>query len=133
MGIADGRTRYISEEFLAAVVVLVALAVRALHVIFTARLNPLAGDLVLDAALYDRWAKALVWGGELPSTQLMQAPLYPWFVSLVYRVFGPSLNAVRAAQGLLGVFTCGFTITATRRLLGSSTAGIPSRSASSAT
>ncbi|MDD3642676.1 MAG: glycosyltransferase family 39 protein, partial [Candidatus Krumholzibacteria bacterium] len=124
MKIADGRTRYISEEFLAAVVVLVALAVRILHVIFTARLNPLAGDLVLDAAIYDRWAKALVWGGELPATQLMQAPLYPWFVSMVYRVFGPSLTAVRAAQAALGVFACGFVITATRRLLGSSTAGI---------
>jgi hypothetical protein len=124
MRIADPRARFISEEFLAAMVILVALAVRIFHVIFTARMNPLAHDLTLDAAIYDRWAKALVWGGEMPSTQLMQAPLYPWFVSLVYRVFGPSLTAVRAAQAVLGAFTCGFVITATRRLLLSSTAGI---------
>lgn len=124
MRISNGRERYISEEFLAAMVVFVAFAVRALHVVFTTRLNPLTGDLVLDSAIYDRWAKALVWGGELPATHLMQAPLYPWFVSLVYRVFGPHPAAVRAVQALLGVCTCGLTITATRRLLRSSTAGI---------
>ena len=124
MKILDGRTRYISEEFLAAMVVFVAIVVRTLHVIFTARLNPLAGDLALDSAIYDRWAKALGWGGEMPATHLMQAPLYPWFVSLVYRLFGPSPTAVRAVQSLLGVCTCGFVITVTRRLLLSSTAGI---------
>ena len=85
-----GRVRYISEEFLAAMVILAAALVRLLHVIFTARLNPLAGSLILDSLVYDRWAKALVWGGELPVTQLMQAPLYPYFLSIVYRVFGPS-------------------------------------------
>ncbi len=120
----SGGDRYISEEFLAALVVLTAAAVRVLHVIFTARLNPLARNLVLDSAVYDRWAKALVWGGELPATKLMQAPLYPWFLSLVYRVFGPNLTAVRSAQALLGVLTCAFITVYTRRLFRSSTAGI---------
>jgi len=120
----DGGPRYISESFLAAIVVLVAALVRLIHVIFTSRLNPLAKDLVLDSAVYDRWAKALVWGGELPATRLMQAPLYPWFLSLIYRVFGPSLTAVRCVQALLGVLTCAFVTVVTRRLFRSSTAGI---------
>lgn len=126
MGMEPGSSgqRYISEEFLAGLVVLIALAVRLLHVVFTARSNPLAGDLVLDSAIYDRWAKALVWGGDVPETSLMQAPLYPWFVSVVYRLFGPSLTAVRAVQGVLGAVSAGLVITATRRLLRSSTAGI---------
>lgn len=120
----SGRTRYISESFLAAMVILVATAVRLLHVIFTVRLNPLAHNLVLDSIIYDRWAKALVWGGELPATKLMQAPLYPWFLSLIYRIFGPSLTAVRSVQALLGIFTCAFITVITRRLFRSSTAGI---------
>lgn len=120
----SGRTGYISETFLAAMVILVAAAVRLLHVIFTARLNPLANNLVLDSIVYDRWAKALVWGGELPATKLMQAPLYPWVLSLIYRVFGPSLTAVRSVQALLGIFTCAFITVFTRRLFRSSTAGI---------
>ena len=120
----SGRTRYISEIFLEAMVILVAAAARLLHVIFTVRLNPLANNLVLDSMVYDKWAKALVWGGELPATKLMQAPLYPWFLSLIYRIFGPSLTAVRSVQALLGIFTCAFIAIITRRLFRSSTAGI---------
>ncbi len=119
-----GRSRFISEEFLAAIVVLVAATVRLFHVIFTARFNPLANNLILDSIVYDKWAKALVWGGELPATKLMQAPLYPWFLSLLYRVFGPNLTAVRSIQALLGVLTCAFVTVFTRRLFRSSTAGI---------
>ena len=55
-------------------VILIAAVVRFFHVIFTVRLNPLANNLVLDSMVYDRWAKALVWGGEPPATKLMQAP-----------------------------------------------------------
>ena len=121
---SNSRTRYISEIFLVAMVILVAATTRLLHVIFTVRLNPLANNLVLDSMVYDKWAKALVWGGELPATKLMQAPLYPWFLSLIYRIFGPSLTAVRSVQALLGIFTCAFIAIITRRLFRSSTAGI---------
>ena len=120
----SGRTRFISEGLLAAMVILVAAAVRLLHVIFTAYINPLANNLILDSLVYDKWAKAIVWGSELPATKLMQAPLYPWFLSLIYRVFGPSLTAVRSVQALLGVLTCAFITVFTRRLFRSSTAGI---------
>ena len=122
MSLRNGQPRYISEGFLASAVILLAAAVRVLHVIFTARLNPLAHNLILDSLVYDKWAKALVWGGELPATRLMQAPLYPWFLSLVYRVFGPNLTAVRSVQAILGVIACGFIIAYTRRLFRSSTA-----------
>lgn len=118
------KSLYISESFLAFVVILVALLTRLLHVLFTAKLNPLALDITLDAAVYDRWAKALVWGGDAGVTGLMQAPLFPWFVSMVYRVAGPSLTAVRLVQAVMGTFTCGFITVATRRLFRSSAAGI---------
>ncbi len=120
----DSSRLFISESFLVSLVIFVAFALRISHVIFTAKLNPLASDLVLDAAIYDRWAKALVWGGNTGPTSLMQAPLYPWFVSAVYRIFGPGLTAVRAVQALLGTLTCGFMMASTRRLFRSSTAGI---------
>lgn len=115
---------YISEGFLAFIVVLIALGLRLLHVLFTTGGNPLAGHLALDAAIYDRWAKVLVWGGAPVPTRLMQAPLFPWMVSLVYHLFGPSLTAVRLVQAALGTASCAFIIVITRRLLGSSAAGI---------
>ncbi len=120
----DNSRLFISESFLASLVILTALTLRILHAIFTSKLNPLAGDLVLDAAIYDNWAKALVWGSDSGTTHLMQAPLFPWFVSAVYRIFGPAPGAVRALQALLGTFTCAFTIVYTRRLFRSSTTGI---------
>ncbi len=115
---------YVNESFLAAMVVFIAFSLRILHVIFTSRLNPLAGDLTLDAITYDRWAKALVWGGDAGSTQMMQAPLFPWFVSIIYRFFGPDLAAVRLAHAALGTIACAFVTVTTRRLFRSSTAGI---------
>ena len=115
---------FISEEFLAFVVVLIALGVRLLHVLFTAGGNPLAPHLALDAAIYDRWAKALVWGGAPVPTRLMQAPLYPWMISMVYRLFGPSLTAVRIVQAVMGTASCAFIVIITRRLFRSSAAGI---------
>ncbi|MBN1164920.1 MAG: glycosyltransferase family 39 protein [Candidatus Krumholzibacteriota bacterium] len=115
---------YISETFLALVVIAVGLSLRVLHALFTARLNPLAGDLTIDASIYDQWAKSLVWGGDSVPTRLMQAPLFPWFVSLVYRAFGPSFTAVRSLQAILGACSCAFMVVVTRRLFRSSLAGI---------
>jgi 4-amino-4-deoxy-L-arabinose transferase-like glycosyltransferase len=115
---------YISEGFLALAVVLVAFGLRLLHVIFTAGGNPLAANLALDAAVYDRWAKTLVWGGPAVPTLLMQAPLYPWLLSLIYHICGPNLTAARFVQALLGTTSCGFIIVVTRRLFKSSLAGI---------
>ncbi len=121
---ANRNGPYISEEFLAFVVVLIALGLRILHVIFTAADNPLAGDLTLDAAVYDRWAKTLVWGGNPVPTRIMQAPLYPWIISVIYHLFGPKLIAVRLAQAVLGAASTAFIIVITRRLFRSSAAGI---------
>jgi hypothetical protein len=109
---------------LAATVVAAALIVRVLHVLFTSRMNPLAADLQLDAATYDRWARALAFGGNPGPTTLMQAPLYPWFLSVVYRVVGPSLTAVRFIQALLGTATCSLVIYGTRRFFESWLAAI---------
>ena len=102
----------------------VALAVRLLHVVFTAHLNPLSGDLTLDAAIYDRWARALLAGGDIGPTRLMQAPLYPWFLAAVYRIAGPSLTAVRLAQALLGTASAILVTLVTKRLFRSGAASI---------
>jgi 4-amino-4-deoxy-L-arabinose transferase-like glycosyltransferase len=105
-------------------IVAVALAIRLLHVYFTQRSNPLAADLQLDAATYDRWARALAFGGDTGPTTLMQSPVYPWFLSLVYRVFGASLAAARIAQAILGAASCGLVMLAARRLFASAAAAL---------
>ena len=104
------------------IVVAIALVLRSLHVFFTQRFNPLASDLQLDAATYDHWARALAFGGDPGPTTLMQASVYPWLLSLLYRVFGPSLAAVRIAQALIGTASCGLIMFCARRIFRSTAA-----------
>lgn len=114
----------ISPAAVAAITAAAAFVVRLLHVYFTGRLNPLARSLQLDSATYDRWARALAFGGDPGPTTLMQAPVYPWFLSLLYRVFGANLDAVRLVQALLGTASCVLVALVTLRLLRSATAAL---------
>jgi len=114
------------ERFALRVWIVIALAgaIRLLHVFFTQRYNPLAADLQLDAATYDRWARALAFGGDPGPTTLMQAPLYPWFLSIIYRIFGPNPGVVRIIQALLGTATCGLMMFCARRFFASTAAAL---------
>ncbi len=110
---------WIKEWWPGLVVVAVALALRLVHVYLTATGNPLAGRLVLDGATYDAWARAVAFGGGTVQTNLMQAPLYPWFLAAMYRIFGPHLVAVRLVQAIMGTASCALVYTITRRLFDS--------------
>jgi 4-amino-4-deoxy-L-arabinose transferase-like glycosyltransferase len=124
MSSSDTARRRVPFPAAAWAIVSIALAMRLLHVYFTGRFNPLAGDLQLDAATYDRWARALAFGGDTGPTTLMQSPVYPWFLSLIYRAFGPQLAAVRIVQALLGAASCGLVTLAARRAFRSDAAAL---------
>jgi Flp pilus assembly protein TadD/4-amino-4-deoxy-L-arabinose transferase-like glycosyltransferase len=57
---------------------------------------------VIDGQVYDNWAMAIV-SGDLPREPFYQDPLYPYFLALIYRVFGHSYLTVYLIQLLLGV------------------------------
>ena len=101
-----------------------ALVLRLLHVFFTVRHNPMAGDLALDAAIYDRWARAIVTGSGSVPTRLMQAPLYPWLMSAFYRLPVAPVTAVRVLQAVLGAGSCLLVYSITAGLFRSKTACI---------
>ncbi len=85
--------------------------------------------LVMDAQRYDELARGIAAGGWMPSEAFYQAPLYPYFLALVYAVFGGgggsegSLLAVRLLQAVLGAVTVVLLAVLARRLFGSVTAG----------
>ncbi len=56
-----------------------------------------------DAARYHAWASAWASGRPFETGAFSQAPLYPWLLSLLYRIAGPSPGAAYAAQCALGV------------------------------
>jgi len=60
---------------------------------------------ILDSLWIHQWAQALAAGEPTGSEAYFRAPLYPYLVSGLYRVFGPTTVPVILVQHLLGVAT----------------------------
>jgi Flp pilus assembly protein TadD len=79
-----------------------ALAVRLIY-LAAFRASPYYAVPIVDAEWHDAWA----WGWangtwSMGEEAFFRAPLYPFFLSLVYRVFGHDLLAARIVQAALG-------------------------------
>ena len=103
------------DSLFGALAVLVALALRLL------RLLELRGDilwnrLIGDAAVHRELAAEIAtrdfWGHE----PFYRAPLYPYFLAALQRLFGPGLLAPRLVQILLGSLACLLAYRIARRL-----------------
>lgn len=100
-------------------VVALALAARLFHLWEQAD-NPLLATPLLDARSYLDWSRQIL-AGDLASRHqraFYQAPLYPYFLALVGKLFGPGLGAIRIVQALLGALAAGLVFAAGRRLFG---------------
>ena len=89
----------------ALIVVSVALAVRLLH-LWQLRDTPYFDTLLGDANGYDEWAQRLAAGDWVGTDVFYQAPLYPYFLGVVYSVFGRDLLVARVIQALVGSGSC---------------------------
>jgi len=58
-------------------------------------------QLLIDQASYDEWAKSIVAGDWLGKQAFYQDPLYPYFLAILYSIFGRNLVAVYVIQILL--------------------------------
>jgi len=77
-----------------------------LRVVYTyqVRYTPFFQTLGLDAKFYDRWARDIA-GGTDTTGAFFMTPLYSYFLSFIYRLFGRDLLLVRLIQAGLGSFT----------------------------
>ncbi len=89
----------------AAAIFFLALAVRVLHV-WQLRVSPFFNVLIGDARGYDEWARRLAGGDWIGSDVFYQAPLYPYFLGVVYALGGHNLLAVRLVQAVIGSLAC---------------------------
>jgi 4-amino-4-deoxy-L-arabinose transferase-like glycosyltransferase len=92
-----------------------AVAVRVVYVLEIGG-SPFARVLVGDATAYDAWARTIAGGDWFGHEVFYQAPLYPYFVALVYNLAGPSAVAVRLVQAVVGGAACVLLAAAGRRL-----------------
>jgi tetratricopeptide (TPR) repeat protein len=83
----------------------VALAVRLIH-LWQIRRSPFVDVLMGDANGYDLWAQRLAAGDWIGADVFYQAPLYPYFLGILYAIFGRDLLIVRIVQAVIGAASC---------------------------
>jgi len=94
------------QELLLALVFLVALGMRGLHVWGQARNNPFCYAPTMDEEVHHQWAQQIASGEGLGPHPFFRAPLYYYLLGGLYALFGPSLTLARVAGGVLGAATC---------------------------
>lgn len=70
---------------------------RLVHLAFVIN-QPFVSRLAMDSLEYDRWAMTLVGGAWRPEEPFFQAPLYPYLLAALYRLFGHHLVVIYGAQ-----------------------------------
>ena len=96
-------------------ITLFALLVRLVYLIQISR-APYVTLLMGDSKSYDAWARQIAAGDWMGKEVFYQAPLYPYFLGVIYTVIGHDLFAVRVAQSCLGALSCALVAHATWRL-----------------
>jgi 4-amino-4-deoxy-L-arabinose transferase-like glycosyltransferase len=71
-----------------------------------------------DAEAYHLWARRIAAGDWLGAGVFYQAPLYPYFLAVVYRVLDDSTTTVRFIQALIGAGSCALVAAAGISLFG---------------
>jgi len=104
-------------------VLALALGLRVWHLL-ALRSSPFFDVLMGDSQGYDRWARELAAGDWIGSEVFYQAPLYPYFLGVLYSAMSDDLLVVRFAQALVGSLSCVFLALAASRFLQSRAAGI---------
>ncbi|MBI4522604.1 MAG: glycosyltransferase family 39 protein [Deltaproteobacteria bacterium] len=94
-----------SNSFLAGTLALAAV-LRVAHILSLMRV-PVFDVLILDSWMYDEWAKRIASGDWLGGQRAFYMdPLYPYFLAVLYWLFGRELLLVRVVQAVFGVGTC---------------------------
>ncbi len=108
--------RWLAHPWLSpALVGLIALVVRLIHVLDLRRVI-LFDAPIMDAQVHDGWARGTI-TMFFENTPYFRAPLYPWFLELVYLV-DPGYLAPRIAQAALSALTVVLMADIGRRLSG---------------
>jgi tetratricopeptide (TPR) repeat protein len=93
----------------------VALFVRLLY-LWQIGSSPFFDTLLGDSRSYDAWAQRIAGGDWIGRDVFYQAPLYPYFLGVLYTIFGHDLMAVRVVQAIVGSSACVLLALAARRL-----------------
>ncbi len=85
-------------------VFLFAFTIRLLHVWLISD-NPFFASPIFDAEMYDQDAWRIAQGNWIGNEAFFQAPLYSYFLAVIYAIFGHSCLVPRLVQAALGALT----------------------------
>lgn len=86
------------------------------------RANPHFNIPTMDPLYHDVWAQNIAGGNWIGSSIFFRAPFYPYFLALVYKIFGHSYFIPRLIQHIVGSFSCVLVYLLAKRLYNRSTA-----------
>jgi len=95
----------------------IALAIRLLY-IWQISYAPFFDLRLGDAESYHLWARRIAHGDWLGQGVFYQAPLYPYFLAIVYRLFGDHVTTVRLVHAVIGSASCALVARAGMTLFG---------------
>jgi tetratricopeptide (TPR) repeat protein len=93
----------------------VALGVRLLHIASLAS-APVFGLRMGDGRIFHAWAQRLAGGDWVGSEVFFQAPLYPYFLGVVYAALGEDPRWLLGLQAVIGAASCAVVAAAGQRL-----------------
>ncbi|MEE9269534.1 MAG: tetratricopeptide repeat protein [Candidatus Krumholzibacteria bacterium] len=85
-----------------AIVVALALAVRLCFFLLSRANNPLFFNPIMDGLYHHEWATDILGGNFWGSEVFFRAPLYPYFLALLYKISGSSIAFALICQQLIG-------------------------------
>ena len=100
------KTNWIIDTGCVVGLALAAIIIR-LQYLIQIRPLPLFTNLIADSYAYDQWAVAIAGGDWIGKGVFYQAPLYPYFLGVLYKLFGHDLWSVRVIQIFMGALSCG--------------------------
>jgi len=103
------------EQIAAGLIFALALALRLLHLREIGLHDPFFELPMTDARLYHQWAIEIAGGQWLGEGVFVLAPLYAYFLGLLYAVFGAGVEIAMIANSLLGALSCVLLVAVGRR------------------
>lgn len=82
-----------------------AFALRCIYLL-EMRSSPLFDTPTMDAEYHDQWAQSILKGEDYTGGVFFRAPLYPYLLALIYRVFGHNYFIPRLIQFIVGSLSC---------------------------
>ena len=86
--------------------------------IFQFRDSPFFNLPIIDEESYVKWAKQIADGDVLGKTIFYQDPLYPYFLGLIFSIFGENFFLVRTLQVVMGLGSLALVYWTGKKLLG---------------